>query len=475
MDIFVLFDRLINWFIVEPAISLLMVITAVIMFGSSLLKTRDANPTLWQWSRKIIEGSIGAILFLGLLWAFRSIMNTNIAEFYATHGSLSSVSQQSAQSIWGRPHAQIDLGYAHYATVTIQEEVPRDNPDDPPQYIDREVRQHIPQNSIIAFYGEVNLGLSERSKGYALYNGYTIDAYYEYQVENTSDLETNVEFDFALSSGQRIYDDFMITVDEVDVSGDLLFNGEIVEWTTDFDPGQVRTITVSYSSRGMESYYYQIPNRREIRNFELVVTIDRLPVEMLNYPDGVLSPMLIEATEDGQGSVLHWELDRAITTAGMGVSLPQPEQPGQQVLRVLQKSPYAITLLGVMIALTFLLTDELVNFLTLTLVIAIYAGQFLVMAAVSDYLPGFAWAMIAGATVCCLPAYLLFRSHPSKLLRYLAYGLMTFFSLIYPLAGLLPDQLSSSSFDAMVQFFLIMYLSGIALYHRSQRRKETEA
>ena len=326
-----------------------------------------------------------------------------------------------------------------------------------------------------AFSGEVYLALSERTKGYALYNGYTIEAHYEYQVENKSIYDTEVEFDFALTPGQRLYEDFIVTVDDEDVSGDLFFNGDIVEWNTWFSPDQVRTITVSYSSRGMGTYYYQIPNRREIRDFELTVTIDRLPVDILNYPDGVLTPMSIEATADGQGSILHWELDRAITTAGMGVSLPQPEQPGEQVLRVLNKSPYAITLLGVMVALTMLLNGEHVNFLTLALLVAVYAGQFLIMAAVSDYAPGFWGAMIVGASVTGLLGYMLFRSHPSPLLRYLMYGLIAFFTLVYPLSGLLPTQLATSSFDAIVQFLLIVYLFGVALHVRAQHKKEVAA
>jgi hypothetical protein len=401
-------------------------------------------------------------------------MNTNNTQFLATHGSLSDVTRQSAESIWGRPHIQVDLGYGHYAEVTIQEQIPRENPEDPPQYVDKVVQQHVPQNSIIGFQGEVFLAMNERTKGYALYNGYTIDAHYEYLVVNKSNLETEAQFDFALTPNQRLYDNFSITVDDKDVSGGLLFNGDIVEWNTPFALGQERKIAVSYTSRGMGSYYYQIPSKREIRDFELTVTIDRLPLDLLNYPDGVLTPMHIESTPDGQGSILRWELDRAITTAGMGVSLPQPEQPGEQVLRVLNKSPYAITLLGAIVALTLLLKGEPVNFLILALVIAVYAGQFLVMAAVSDYQLGFWGAMIVGAIVTLLMGYLLLRSYPSPLLRYLMYGLFAFFTVVYPLSGLLPTQLNRSSFDALVQFFLIVYLFGVALHMRTQRKQDVQ-
>lgn len=472
MNILSVIDRIIQWFSVEPAISLLMVTTAIVMFGSAVSKTKDSSPTLWQWTRKVIESSIAAVLFIGLLWAFRSIMNTNNADFFSTHGSASNVARQSAESIWGRPHTQRDLGYAHYAEVIVQEQIPRENPDDPPEYVDKLVRQHVPQNSITGFVGEVNLTLSEREKGYALYSGYLIDAHYMYQVKNKSDVETEAEFDFALTPGQRLYDNFTITVDGEDVSGDLLFTGDVVRWITLFSPQQERTIIVSYSSRGMGSYYYQIPNQREIRNFELTVMLDQLPVDLVNYPDGVLSPMSLTPTEDGRGSVLHWELDRAITTAGMGVSLPEPQQKGAEVLRVLQRSPYAITLLSTMIALTLLLLGQPVNFLTLALMAAVYSGQFLVMAAVSDYQLGFWGSMVLGAALSLFMTVILFHAYPSRVLRWLMYSLVGFFTIVYPLSGLLQDDVMRNSFENLVQFALIAYLFGVAVYMRSRRQQD---
>jgi hypothetical protein len=80
-------DRAINWVTVEPAISLLMIITAVVIFGSAFRKSQDASTTFWPWLRRIIEASVGAVLFLGLLWAFRAILNNNNVTFNSTHGS----------------------------------------------------------------------------------------------------------------------------------------------------------------------------------------------------------------------------------------------------------------------------------------------------------------------------------------------------------------------------------------------------
>src|SRR5262245_34109106 len=99
-------ERLIEWFTVEPAVSLLMATTAIVLFGSAFRAQPEATENFWPWLRRLLEAATSALLFVGLLWAFRAILNDNIKTFYATHGSLSDVSRASAWSIWGKPHTQ---------------------------------------------------------------------------------------------------------------------------------------------------------------------------------------------------------------------------------------------------------------------------------------------------------------------------------------------------------------------------------
>ena len=251
-------DRLINWITVEPTISLLMTITAVVLFGSAFSKAKDTSDRFWPWFRRIIEASTVALLFLGLLWAFRAILNNNVVAFNSTHGSLSAANQQSAQSIWGRPHVQRELIVKHFIETTKQEEIPREDPSQPSLYRNIEVREQIPQNSIIGFTGNVGLTVSERKKGYALYNGYILDARYEYEVLNDSDVETEAEFYFPLSPGQTMYENFQVTVDGQDISSKLQFySADWIKWVDNMQPGQHHTVIVAYTSRGMETFYYQ--------------------------------------------------------------------------------------------------------------------------------------------------------------------------------------------------------------------------
>ena len=181
---------------------------------------------------------------------------------------------------------------------------------------------------------------------------------------------------------------------------------------------------------------------------------------MLNYPDGVITPTEIQPTEDGRGSILTWKLDRAITVAGMGVALPQPEQPGAQVLRVLVISPYALSLLAAMLALTMLIWGMQVRFMDLALLSAVYSMQFLLMAGISDYFFGFWGALILGAALTLFLSFLLFRKLPSKPLRTIIYILVVFFTMIYPLSGLLTELTHQNAFNMLMQVGLILYITG---------------
>jgi hypothetical protein len=158
----------------------------------------------------------------------------------------------------------------------------------------------------------------------------------------------------------------------------------------------------------------------------------------------------------------------------MGVALLQPEQPGAQVLRVLLSGPYALTLLVAMLCLTLLIRGQLVRFLDLALLSGAYCVQFLIMAAVSDFFFGFWGSLILGAFLTCLLTFLLFRSYPSRLLRVLVLTLVVFFTIVYPLSGLLTDVTLRNSFDSLVQVGLIVYLFGLSLYTRKEAKPARE-
>jgi hypothetical protein len=156
---------------------------------------------------------------------------------------------------------------------------------------------------------------------------------------------------------------------------------------------------------------------------------------------------------------------------GMGVSLLQPAQPGADVLRVLVISPYALTLLGAMLALTLLIWGLKVRFLDLALLSAVYTMQFLLMAAVSDSFLGFWGSLVLGAGLTLFLSYLLFRKITFRPLRILIYILIAFFAIIYPLSGQLSDLTQQNAFNTLLEVGLILYLTGLTLYVSSNKSK----
>ena len=474
-----LFSRLTDWVNLEPTVGLLMLITAVVLFGSAFRNYKETADGFWPWFRRLLETSVGAviaaILFVGMMWAFRVILNDNVASFYSTHGSLSDISRSSAFTIWGRPHTQIELTVNHSIEVEEQQEQPREDPEDPPTYKTVLVRKDVPQNSIIGFKGDVQMKLNEREKGYALYRGYTLDVKLVYDIVNDSNILTDADFTFPLSSGQTLFENFVIMMDGKDMSSRLRIGSDLVSWRVKMQPQQKSKIVITYASRGMDYFYYQIPVQREIKDFVLTLNVDRLPVSLLNYPDGVITPTDIKPTQNGRGSILTWKLDHAITIAGMGVSLLAPEQPGADVLRVLVVSPYALTLLGAMLALTMLIWGASVRFLDLALLSAVYSMQFLLMAAISDYFFGFWGSLILGALLTLLLSYFLFRRIPARAMRNSIYGLILFFTVIYPLSGLLTELTHQNAFHALVQVGMILYITGLSLYVMGKPRENSGA
>jgi hypothetical protein len=472
-----LFQQVVKWINLEPTVGLLMLLTAVVLFGSAFRSYQETTAGFWPWLRHLLEvvvrASLGAILFLGLMWAFRVILNDNVATFYSTHGSLSDVSRSSAETIWGRPHTQVELTVVHSHEVQVQEELPREDLTKPATYKTVTQRENVVQNSIVGFKGDILMRLSEREKGYAYYSGYVIDVALNYDVVNDSDILTDADFTFPLSSGQSLFENFVIRMDGQDLSPMLRIASDQVTWQLKMQPHQKSKIDITYASRGMDYFYYQIPVQREIKNFVLTLNIDRLPVSMLNYPDGVITPKEITPTTDGRGSILVWRFDHAITVAGMGVALLPPPQPGAQVLRVLVISPYALTLLGAMLALTMLLWGEEVRFLDLALLSALYSVQFLVMASLSDYFFGFWGSLVVGALLTLFLSFLLFRSVQNKALRWSIYALVAFFTLVYPLSGLLTELVQQNAFNTLVEVGMILYIAGLSLYVNKRSAKSS--
>jgi len=460
-----LVDRATSWMTLEPFIGLMMIIAAVVLFfgtyRKALERDQGGEDRFWPWFRRVVESLAVSVLFLGLLWSFRAILNSNLATFEGSHGRVSEANYESLQTIWGGPQVQQEIRVEHSVERTVEEELPREDPSKPPLFHKVTKRFVVPQNSILGSSGSASLAMNQRKKGSALYSGYDIAFETVYRVVNDSEETTEADFTFPLA-GQVLYDDFQVLEDGRDIGPELRIDGGAVRWSETMKPQERREIKVSYRSRGVEFFYYQVPDPRQINGFDFTVTIDKMRIEDVNYPGNCLTPTeKPKPTPDGRGVILEWKLDGSITTAGMGVALAQPAQPGAEVALVLERSPYALMLLVVSVSLTLIILGQGVRFLELALLSGAYCLLFIVLSSVSDYLFGFWGSLAAGAVLTMALAYVLYRRHPVTFVRWSVLALVAFFTLVYPLSGLFPD--FRNAFNGLVTAAMIVYLFLIAL------------
>jgi hypothetical protein len=458
-------NRFSGWMSFKPFIGLLMITATLVLFMTVFNKGSDKGRTFWDWIRRFIEAAGVAILFTGLLWAFRAILSDNISTFNSNHGRVSMANYNSVKNIWGAPHVQNDLKIWHTIEEEYMEEIPREDPTKPPLYKKKIRTVNVEQNSILSSHGNVKLLLSQRKKGTAYYNGFEAEFSMNYKIINDSGYTTDAHFLFPLNSEQLLFNPFEITENGVNIGQKYRFSHDGVQWEQKMKPAKEINLNVHYKTRGLEYFYYQIQAKREIQDFSLVLTVDGLNVKDINYPEGCLPPTeKIRPTEDQKGSVLEWKLDRAVTIAGMGISLPIPEQPGAKISLVLDNSPYALMLLIVLLCLTFLIQGHRINFLELALLSGVYCLLFITMASVSDFILGFWGSLILGAALTLGLTYILYRNTEPLMIKVIIMVLVGFFTLIYPLSGLFPDY--QDSFNGIVNIGMIIYLFFIALHSR---------
>lgn len=457
--------RALAWMEEEPVVGLMMTVAAVVTFAGLYAKGGGPGPGVWAWTRRIVESATMAALLMGLLWAFRAVLGDNSTTFLAEHGRVSEANFQSVQSIWGAPHVQHEPYVRHWRTIVEREEQFRDDPTLPPVFREVEREQQLMLNSIDGVRADVVIVPNERKKGSGVYSGFEARFDVEYRVTNRSEHTTRTQFEVPLS-GQVLYDELSVLVDGRALGPELEVDVSALRWERRMEPGDSVTVTIGYATRGVEHFYYQIPAFREINDFTLSMRVVGLQRADVNYPQGCLTPSAVE--EDGDDVVLRWELDHALTTAGMGIALPRPVQPGADVGAVLGRSPYALMLLVGAVCLTLLIDsmgrrgEHAVALLDVALTCASYSLLFVIMSAAADA-TGLWGSFALGAVPCLATSWWLWRRHPS---RTPVLALVAFFVAVHPLSALLPEH--REAFDASVVAGLVLYLVALTLRSRSR-------
>ncbi len=204
-----------------------------------------------------------------------------------------------------------------------------------------QVRWLIPMQNDIT----VALNADYRKKGLIWYPTYTCDFDGTYTIANNEDVAQKVRIHFDFPTQEGTYDAFSVSVD-----GKKLLTpvntaegvGEMVELA----PGQSTEFRVAYNTRGIREWRYEMdPHAGRVQNLNLNVKTDFRDVD---YPEGCLSPMTAEETDDGMS--LTWQASDLITRENIGVIIPEKLNPGPVTSRITFFAPVCLLFFFVLVA-----------------------------------------------------------------------------------------------------------------------------
>jgi hypothetical protein len=200
------------------------------------------------------------------------------------------------------------------------------------------------------------LDLEQRQKGLLWFDTYGVVFRATYLFTNPDPEPRRIRLRFAFPSTHAIYDDFTFTIDGQPTTrgGDL---AKDVESLAEVGPNGQVTMQVSYTSRGLDDWRYAFAGDgvAEVRDFTLTV---RTNVRAVDFPAGTMSPT--DRSEADDGWDLVWRFTNLVAGQGIGIDLPERQNPGPLAARITFFAPVSLLFfLAVMVVLDVLSRDSL--------------------------------------------------------------------------------------------------------------------
>ncbi len=447
-----LFSRASNLADVEPLIALFLGAALLAVFLSALVSPTSAagpgpagKPSL-LWTLYEHLGRLGKALLLVVLLAtavsvLRVYLRQVVANFQRSHGRVTEANYSAVQTIWGAEQEQGELKVEVYTDEEITERIESEDPTKPTVTRKKTVRHPVTANPFLAAQHDVVLNQNRRQKGSAYYSGYETTCRFSWKLVNPAATPQRCDLTFPLPAAGATCSDLSAVLNGQDVLPQMQLKEAKLLLQRDLQPQEAMNFVITFKSRGLSFWYFQVREAREIRDFLLTLTLPDLPKPRLNYPGNCMTPTGLQPTADGRGSVLSFRLDHAISNQGMGVALPTLPQPGASTSAVLEQTERAWLLLFAMLTLTLTLLQvpqaPLISILFGTATAFAYG----LLGDCSDLLFGFyGTALLVLIPIFLVLGRLLLRVAAQTPLRLLALQFLLV-GIPYPaLAGLDPDR-----------------------------------
>jgi hypothetical protein len=436
---------------IQPVLALFLGGALLAVFLTAVFSARSAEPevasnlvwTLYRRGTRLLWALTLVGFVIATLSLLRAYLHQAQARFQHSHGRVTEANYNAIQTIWGTPQVQPELRFDLYYEEEVTERIESEDLSKPALLRTKKVRHDVTGNPFLAARHEVILRQNARKKGSALYGGYDTTCRFSWHLKNPADRQLNSLLTFPLPAATGMYDELTVTLNDQDVLPKMQLKDGALILPRDVQANESLDLSISFKSRGMSSWYFQVLEPREIRDFTLSLTLPDLAKAHLNFPEGCMTPTDTKPTDDNRGTVLTFRLDHAISSKGMGIALPTVSQPGETTSAVLGEVERGWLLLFATLLLGLTLGQAYYSVLLTVLFGAAGACVYGLLGDFSDVLFGF-W----GAACCILVpafvllAWLVIRFSPRSSARLLAFQCLLF-GLLYPcMAGLDSDRQS---------------------------------
>jgi hypothetical protein len=283
-----------------------------------------------------------AVIWLGCAVAWVVLGATVLFRTEESSGDM----QREVHGLWGPPGVQAPPS-ASFLERQVKEEVVLEQTgtgDPTKKTIQKESLVEVPVE-LDASNVDVSLALEHRRKGLMWFPTYLVSFRGEFTFENDSPAAQEVTVTFPLRSSEAdrsgesgaTFDAFTIT-DSKGKPVSFRIDGGQARFVDHFEKGAKKEYTISYRTRGTSSWRYALTQGTgRVENLRLVMHTNFADVD---FPADSISPTRHGATPEGwQG---EWEFQSLISTAPIGIDLPQLLNPGPLASKVTFFAPISL-------------------------------------------------------------------------------------------------------------------------------------
>jgi hypothetical protein len=241
------------------------------------------------------------------------------------------------------------------------------------------------------------IDLEHRQKGLLWFPTYSVNFDATYSFMNRTEEVRTLNFVMPLQSSNALYDGLRIETEQ----GALIpmtFEGASASWNARFDPGETKKFRIAYRSRGTDTWTYALAaDTYQLKNFGL--SLDTNFDEVDFSPDS-LSPNRHHVNEEGwHGS---WNFKTLVSSASIGVRLPERVNPGPLASRITFFAPVGLLFFFFVVTVLSETRQRTVRPVSYFFLAAGFFAFHLLFAYLVDHLPIWASFALASATSLAL-------------------------------------------------------------------------